>query len=129
MGAQARAQGLGNRGFAHRLVHARQPLVALADADAKRQVPSPQARVPKPLDIVLWPAEPAAQEPEQTLARVGQVIAMHGPQGGIGRLQIHQIVEALNQRTHARFTADNGKGTGCGLFHGHFLIVLKQIDL
>ena len=55
--------------LAHRLRHAGHPLVALGDADRKRQVARAQHRVAEALDVVIRPAEPAAEEPEQLVAR------------------------------------------------------------
>ena len=103
---QALAQRVVDAGFAHRLVHAQHPFVALADADGERQVAHAQARVAEAFDVVIGPAEPAAQEPEQLLPRVIQRAAVGGAHGGVLRLQVHQVVEALDQRTHRRLAAD-----------------------
>ena len=66
--------------LAHRLRHARQPLVALADADRERQVARAQPRVAEAVDVVLRPAQPAAEEPEQLVARAVSVRRMHRAQ-------------------------------------------------
>jgi hypothetical protein len=46
----------------------------------KRHVPRAQTRVAKALGVMLRPAQPAAQEPEQLLAGIGQVVAVHRAQ-------------------------------------------------
>ena len=66
--------------LAHRLVHAGQPLVALHDADLEGHVAHAQPRMAEAVGVVLRPAQPAAQEPEQVLARALQFGAMGGAQ-------------------------------------------------
>lgn len=58
--SQTRAQAFVDLNLAHRLVHARQPLVAFEHANGKRHVPHPQPRMPESVGVVRGPAEPAA---------------------------------------------------------------------
>ena len=119
---QARAQCCGHGAFAHGLVHAGDPLVALFDADGKRHVALAQARVAKALLVVVGAAQPAAQEPEQFLACVVQRAAVCGAQFGVLGFELHQVVKALDQRAHRRFAAEvlkRGGVHGQGFFvHG-----------
>ena len=43
---------------------------------AKRHVPHAQARVAEPVGVVLRPAQPAAEKPEQVLPRACQLAAV-----------------------------------------------------
>ena len=85
-------------------------MVALADADGKRQVTGAQPRMAEALDEILRPAEPTAQEPEQLVARAVQARRMQGTQLAVGRLQIHQVVEAVHELAHAGLAADPFEG-------------------
>jgi hypothetical protein len=71
--AQALAQIIGHTGLAHGLVHAGQPLVALQDADGKRHVAHLEAGMAELVGVVRRPPQPAAEKPEQLVARAGQV--------------------------------------------------------
>src|SRR5690606_5480676 len=91
-------------------VHAGQPLVAFTDADRKRHVPHAQARVAKTVFVVGGATQPAAKEPEQLLARRVERVAMRGAQLGIGRLDVHEVVKALDQRAHTLLAPDPLEG-------------------
>jgi len=51
-------------------------------------------------------AQPAAQEPEQLVARTIQALRMQRAQHGKLGLQVHQVVEAVNEFAHTRFAAN-----------------------
>ena len=119
---QAGAQCFGHGTFAHRLVHAGDPLVALFDADGKRHVAHAQARVAKALLVVVGAAQPAAQKPEQFLARIVQRVAVRGAQFCVSGFEFHQVVKALDQRAHLRLAADVFERGG-GV-HGHRFCVV-----
>src|SRR5690606_11256478 len=91
------------------------PRVAPDPPDRERQVAGPQARVPITLDEVIGPAEIAAQEQEQLVARRVQAGAVGGAQGRQVRLEIHQVVEAVDQRADRRFAAQGVEQRGGGL--------------
>jgi hypothetical protein len=55
------------------------------------------SRVAEAILVVIRPAQPAAEEPEQLLARIGQRAAVGGAQFGVAGLQVHQIVEPVHQ--------------------------------
>ena len=79
-------------------------------ANALRQVPRAQHGVAEAVGVVLRPAQPAAQEPEQALARIVERGSMHGAQVYVGRFEFHQVVEAIDQRFHLGFAADPLEG-------------------
>jgi|GEM_PF-5901485 len=101
--------------FSHGLVHAGQPLVAFQHANGKRHVPHAQAWVAKALGVVRWPAQPAAQKPKQLVARIGHRAAVYRAQFAVAWLEVHQVVEAVDQRAHRRFVADPVKQRGGGV--------------
>jgi len=104
--AQMLLQGRHNANVFHRHVHALHPLIAFTVADLVRQVTRTQARMAKAFNKQIWAAGPARQKPEQLVARTVQCWRMHGADTGKGRLEIHQIVKAVNQRTYAGFTIE-----------------------
>jgi hypothetical protein len=103
---EARLEVGGDAGVVHRAAHALEPLVALADADRKRQVARAEVWVAEALDVVLRAAEPAAQEPEQLVARVGEIGGVQRADRGVRRFAVHQLVEAVDQRADAILAAD-----------------------
>ena len=70
------------------------------------QVARTQARVAEALLVQVGPAEPAAQEPVQLVARAVERSGCRLPDAGIGWFEVHQIVEAVDQRPNAGLAAD-----------------------
>ena len=69
-------------------------------------MPRPQPWVAEALDIQVRPTQPAAEKPVELVARLRQVIAVHMAQVRILRFQIHQVVEAVDERAHAPSAAE-----------------------
>ena len=69
----------------------------------------------KALGVVLGPAEPTAQKPEQLLAGIVQCAAMACSQFGESWLQLHQVVKAFDQGFHPGFSAQPLERGGKGL--------------
>jgi len=98
------------------LVHAGQPLISLDHTDGKWHVAHAQSRVAEALGVMRRPAEPAAQKPEQLVARIGQSAAVHHAQFAVAGFDVHQVVETIDQRTHRRFTANPAERRGRSIF-------------
>ena len=73
-------------------------------------MPHAQSWMPKALGVMLWPAHPAAQKPEQALPGVVERAAVGGAQGGVAGLKVHQVIKALDQRLDVGFAAYPGEG-------------------
>src|SRR5690606_14712934 len=89
----------------HRLGHAQEPLVALHGPDGEWQVPRPQAGMAESLDVEVGPAQPAAQEPEELVARPVQARRVEFAQAREPRVAVHEVVEVVHQRPHALLAA------------------------
>ena len=100
------SQGTIPHGVRERLRHALHPLIALAGADRKRQMARAQPRMAEALDVQLRSAEPADEEPVQLVARAVERRRMQRAHFGRVGARVHEVVEAVDEATHAFVTAD-----------------------
>src|SRR5512139_897373 len=81
----------------HRADHAAHPLVALGCADGKRHVAAAQEGVTETVGVFRRAAGPAGEEPEQLVARFGEISRVQFADAVVIRILVHQIVEAVDQ--------------------------------
>src|SRR5512139_1816007 len=80
----------------HRPHHAAHPLVALGLADGEGQVAAAQERVAEAVDVFLRPAGPAGEEPEELVARFGEVGRVQLADVVVVRVLVHQVVKTVD---------------------------------
>ena len=86
--------------FLHRRAHAREPLIAFENADAVGHVARAQHRVAEALGVVLRATEPAAQKPEELVARTVERPGVQRANFAVGGVEVHQVVETVDQHPH-----------------------------